>query len=116
MELTQTLGLKLDDGCCDGLRDREVRGVNLAEGSTMAWDGLRGVLVCVVDVRAVALESTLGRLLEIFADSAIQNVWEFGRDIIKYRGIDTKVLGEDVLGSVSNPVIDHEGSSSIQSV
>lgn len=65
VELTQTLGLKFDDGGCDGLRDGEIRGINLAESSTMAGDGLGGMLVGVIDIGAIALQSTLRRLVSI---------------------------------------------------
>lgn len=116
VELTQTFGLKFDDCGCDGLRDGEIRGINLAESSTMAWDRLGGMLVGVIDIGAIALQSTLRRLVSIRADSAIQNVWELGGNIVKDRGIHTKVLGKDFLGSVRNPIIDHEGGSMIVSV
>lgn len=82
----------------------------------MAGDGLGGMLVSVIYIGAIALQSTLGRLVSICADSPIQNVWELGGNVVKDRGIHAKVLGKDFLGGVRNPVINHEGGSVIESV
>lgn len=111
VKLTQTLGLQLHDGSSNGLGDGEVLRVDLAQGSAVSGNRLALVLVRVENVRAVALQSTLGGLLQVLADSAIQNVGELGGDLVENSRVDTKVLGQDITRGVGDPVVHHESSS-----
>lgn len=69
------------------------------------------MVICVIDIRTVALQCALWFLLEVLADSAIEDVWELRGNLVENRGINPKVLCKDVLGSVGNPVINHESGS-----
>lgn len=111
MQLSQALWFKLHNCSSDSLGNREIGRVNLAEHTTISGNRLRLMLVCMVDIRAVALEISLGCLFQILTDGAIENVWELGRHLVKDRGTDAKVLCKNVLRCVGNPVVDHEGCS-----
>ena len=111
VELAQSLGLKLHNSSSNGLGNGKVGGINLAERASLSGNGLRGMVVCVVDIRTVALQGALWFFLEVLADSAIEDVWELLGDLFENRRVNSKVLCKNVLGSVRNPVIDHEGSS-----
>lgn len=55
------------------------------------------MLVGMINVRRVTLQSTLRRLLGIFTDGAVENVWELRGDFIEGVRADAKVLGQDFL-------------------
>lgn len=113
VQLTETSGLDGHDGGGDGLGDGEVAGVDDLDSSTATGSNGRGDLRGVVDVGAVSGEGTIGAGGQSWLDVSVSldDVWVSGRDGVEDGGIDTKVLGQDVLGGVGDPVIDHEGGS-----
>lgn len=111
VKLTEALWLQLDNSSSNCFRDGKVGGIDLAESAPLSRDRLRGMIVCVVDIGAVALQSALWFLLEILTDSAVENIWELRRNLVKDRGVHAKVFRKNLRGSMGHPVIDHEGGS-----
>lgn len=92
VKLTKTFRLKLHNGRSDSLGDGEISGVNLPEGSTMARHRLGVVFVGVEDVGVVASQCTQRSFVKVFADSAIEDVRELGRNRVEDLRVHTKVL------------------------
>lgn len=111
VKLTKALWLQLENSSSNCFRDGKVGGIDLAESAPLPRDRLRGMIVCVVDIGAVALQSALGFLLEILTDSAVENIRELRRDLVKDRRVHAKVFREDFRRGMGHPVIDHEGGS-----
>jgi len=111
VQLTQTLGLDSHDGGGDGGCNREVARVNDLDRSTAARGWGCWVLRGVVNVGAVAGEGSIWAAGGNGADVALQDVRVGGWDGAEDRGVDTEVLGEDVFGSVGDPVVNHESCS-----
>jgi hypothetical protein len=113
MKLTQRSGLEGHDSSSDGLRDREVTGVDDLNGSTTTRSVSNRLFRGVVDVRAVSSECSVWAFSGDSAgfSSSLDYIGISGRDIAEYRGVDAEVLGQDVLGGVGDPVIHHESSS-----
>lgn len=111
MKLSQALRLKLNNCSSNSLCDRESSGVDLAEGPTVSRHRLSLVLVGVVHERAVTDEWTVSAIDILVLDSTVQDVRVLRRDFAKDGWVNTKVLREDVLWSVLNPVVDHERGS-----
>ena len=111
VKLTKTLGLKLHDSSSNGGGNGKVLGINLPEGTPLSRNRLRGMIIGVEDIGAVALQGALRSFLEVLTDSAVEDVRKFRRTVVEDGGVNTKVLREDVSGGVGNPVVDHEGCS-----
>ena len=58
------------------------------------------MLIGMKNVRRVTLKSALGRLLGIFTDGAVKNVWELRGDFVEGVRADAKILGQNFLGSM----------------
>ena len=111
VKLAKTLGLKFHDSSNNSGRNGKVPGIDLPEGTPLSRDGLRGMIVGVEDIGAVALQGALRSILEVLTDSAVQDVRELGGTVVEDGGVNTEVLCKDVSGGVGNPVVDHEGCS-----
>ena len=111
VELTKPLRLKFHDSSSNSSGDGKVPGIDLPEGTPLSRNRFRGMIICVEDIGAVALQSSLGGFLEVLTDSAVEDVREFRGTVIEYGRVNTKVLRENVSGGVGNPVVDHEGCS-----
>lgn len=74
------------------------------------------MIFCMVDERTMSNKrSSWADNVSIVADSTIQNVWKSWRDLVENGGVDPKVLSQDVLWGMSNPVVNHESCSGILS-
>ena len=111
VELTKPLRLKFHDSSSNSSGDGKVPGIDLPEGTPLSRNRFRGMIICVEDIGAVALQSSLRSFLEVLTDSAVEDVREFRGTVIEYGRVNTKVLRENVSGGVGNPVVDHEGCS-----
>lgn len=112
MELTKRTRLERNNGSSNSSRDGEVPGVNNRNVTATTWDGNAGLGGRVVeDVRAGAGETALWSAVWGGRRGGVEDVWVLVGDVVKDRDVDAEVLGEDVAGSVRNPVVDHEGRS-----
>lgn len=110
MKLSQTTRLQRHKRSGERLAGGEVGRVDLPELAARAADLFRLVLERAVDEGAVALELPRGPVGDILvADLGGEDVGGRVGDVLKDGGVDAKVLGQDVLGGVVDPVVDHEG-------
>lgn len=61
-----------------------------------------------VDVRAVALKLSIRAGDITIGGIGLQNIWIRSRNRVKERLVHAKVLGKDILRSMSDPIIDVE--------
>jgi len=114
VKLAQTTGLKGNKGGSNGLGDGEVGRVNLVELATVAANLLGFVVKRAVDVGALALvvDVGVGHIDDVaVADSGVLDVRRGSDDVVEDRLIHAEVLGQDVLGGVSDPVVNVECGS-----
>lgn len=111
VKLAQSTGLECHECSRNGLADREVCGIYLVEFASRSANLLRLMLEGTVDKRSVVVDVyvRLGSVCHFaVADSAVDNVRRRAWNILKHTLINAKVLGEDVFGRMSNPVINVE--------
>jgi len=115
MKLPQTTRLESDKGRRNSFADREVGRVDLVESAAISRNGFRVMLERLIDKGVVAGGGTLRRNGAV-ANGALLDVWVRLGNIVKYGFWDAKVLGEDILGSVREPVVNVEGDTKIISL
>jgi hypothetical protein len=111
VKLTKTTRPEGNQSCSKSLGDWKVGRVNVTELAGASWDWGGRLLQSTVDICAVAGELSITARGLKSADASIKDIWIRSGYSAKDRGINTKVLGNDVFGSMSKPVINHKGCS-----
>lgn len=112
VQLTESTRLERHKCRGNGLADGEVGRVNLVKGATLAANLLGLVLKGAVDEGGVAVGVGVGHVHDIaIAHGSVENVRIGLGHVIKDGLVDAKVLGQDVLGRVGDPVVNVERGS-----
>lgn len=114
VKLAEAAGLESDKRRGNGLGDGEVGRVDLVELAAVTTDLLRLVLQGLVDVGALLVGVGIRHVSHVaVAHGAIDNVRVGRREVLKHGLVNAKVAGNDVLGRVSQPVVDVESGSNL---
>lgn len=117
MEFSQATWLEGHKCRRNRLGNREIGRVNLAEHTSLASNLLSGVLQGTVNKRAISRcnrSNSTGDIL--LADGGVQDVRVRGRDVIEDGFRDSKILGQNILRGMGQPVINIECGSAVKSV
>lgn len=117
VELAQSTRFECHISGSNSLANREILRVNTAELTTRATNRLSIVLKGTIDESRIAARVGFGNIGYIaIADGAVDDVGISLRELVEDRFVDAEILGEDIFGGVSNPVVDVEGGSVCVSV
>ena len=112
MQLTKRTRLERHKCRGNGLADGEIGRVNLVKSATLAANLLGLVLKGAVDEGGVAVGVGVGHVHDVaVADGSVDDIRVGLGHVVKDGLVDAKVLGQDVLGRVGNPVVNVEGGS-----
>lgn len=110
VQFAQGPWLERDKRSGNGLADGEICRVNLVKGATAAANLLGLVLQGAINKRRVTVGVGLGHVDDVaVADGAVEDVRVGRGDVVKDGLVDAKVLGQDGLGRVADPVVNVEG-------
>ena len=114
VELTQSARLERNKRGGDSLTDGEVGRVDLVKGTARPVNLLGLMLEGAVDKGGVVVNVNVGGGAAgdlLVGLVAVDNVGRGLGHVVKHLFVHAKVLGEDVLGSVRDPVVNVEGGS-----
>lgn len=114
VKLSKTTGLETNKRGSECLGDGEVGRVNLVKLAASSANLFRLMLKGTIYKRTISAEDTSRSIRYVLlARITREDVGIRCGNIIKYGGIDSKVLGENILWCVTDPVIYHKGRSGL---
>jgi hypothetical protein len=111
VKFTKTTRPEGNQSCSKSLGDWKVGRVNVTELACASWHWGGRLLKSAVDICAVAGELSIATRGLKSADASIEDIRIRSGHSAKDRGINAKVLGNNVFGCMSEPVINHKGCS-----